>query len=88
MADKVSSIGGQALMEGVMMRGPKSMAMSVRDGDGMIQTESEWLKPQKWYNKAPIIRGVVAFVSSLVMRKKSFLTVPLRLPPRLAWFLR
>ncbi|MBR2970563.1 MAG: peptide chain release factor N(5)-glutamine methyltransferase [Clostridia bacterium] len=67
MADKVSSIGGQALMEGVMMRGPKSMAMSVRDGDGMIQTESEWLKPQKWYNKAPIIRGVVAFVSSLVM---------------------
>lgn len=62
---KVSSIGGQALMEGVMMRGPSSMAMSVRDDNGFIQTESERLKPRKWYNKVPIIRGVAAFISSL-----------------------
>ena len=67
MAEKVSSIGGQALMEGVMMRGPSSMAMSVRDADGNIQTESERLKPQRWYNKAPIIRGIVSFVSSLTV---------------------
>ncbi|MBR2968015.1 MAG: peptide chain release factor N(5)-glutamine methyltransferase [Clostridia bacterium] len=67
MSDKVSSIGGQALMEGVMMRGPSSMAMSVRDEDGNIQTESERLKPQRWYNKAPIIRGIVSFVSSLTV---------------------
>lgn len=66
MAGKVSSIGGQALLEGVMMRGPSSMAMSVRDADGFIQTESERLKPQKWYNKVPLIRGVAAFISSLV----------------------
>ncbi len=66
MSEKVSSIGGQALMEGVMMRGPSVMAMSVRDENGMIQTESQRLKPQKWYNKAPIIRGIVSFVSSLV----------------------
>lgn len=62
---KVSSIGGQALMEGVMMRGPSSMAMAVRGDDGIIQTESYRLKPKKWYNKAPIIRGVAAFGASL-----------------------
>ncbi len=65
MPERISSIGGQALMEGVMMRGPTSMAMSIRDADGIIQTESDRLKPQKWYNKAPVIRGVVAFASSL-----------------------
>ncbi len=64
---KVSNIGGQALLEGVMMRGPSSMAMSVRDSDGIIRTESERLKPQRWYNRVPLIRGVVAFVASLVM---------------------
>lgn len=65
MEHKVSTIGGQALLEGVMMRGPSSMAMSVRDNDGIIRTESERLKPQKWYNRVPIIRGVAAFISSL-----------------------
>lgn len=65
MESKVSSIGGQALIEGVMMRGPSSMAMSVRDGNGVIQTESERLKPRRWYHKVPLIRGVVAFGSSL-----------------------
>ncbi len=67
MPEKISTIGGQALMEGVMMRGPSSMAMSVRDADGIIQTESDRLKPQKWYNRAPIIRGIVSFISSLVI---------------------
>lgn len=52
-------------MEGVMMRGPSSMAMSVRDADGLIQTESDRLKPLKWYNKIPLIRGVASFCSSL-----------------------
>ena len=65
MEHKVSTIGGQALLEGVMMRGPSSMAMSVRDSDGIIRTESERLKPQKWCNRVPIIRGVAAFISSL-----------------------
>ncbi|MCH5164572.1 MAG: peptide chain release factor N(5)-glutamine methyltransferase [Clostridiales bacterium] len=65
MENKVSTIGGQALLEGVMMRGQSSMAMSVRDSDGIIRTESERLKPQKWYNRVPIFRGVAAFISSL-----------------------
>ena len=52
-------------MEGVMMRGQRSMALAVRDGDGEIQLETTRLKARKWYNRAPVIRGVVAFVNSL-----------------------
>lgn len=59
-------IGGQALMEGVMMRGATSMAMAVRAPDGTIALETTRLKGRKWYNKVPIVRGVVSFVASLV----------------------
>lgn len=65
MDKKVTSIGGQALMEGVMMRGPSSMAMAVRNKDGFIEVDSMRLKPARWYNKVPVLRGVVSFVESL-----------------------
>ena len=62
-------IGGQAVLEGVMMRGKRSMATAVRDPEGVIQIESERLTPpeqrSKW-SKLPFIRGVVNFVHSLV----------------------
>ena len=61
-----SMIGGQALMEGVMMRGERSMAMAVRDPSGEILVETKRLGGKKWYNKVPIIRGVASFISSLV----------------------
>ena len=38
-------IGGQAVMEGVMMRGKRSMATAVRDPEGVVQIESERLTP-------------------------------------------
>ena len=63
------SIGGQAVLEGVMMRGKSSMATAVRDEDGIIRVESQRITPQKERNlffRLPIIRGVVSFVSSLV----------------------
>ena len=63
------SIGGQAVLEGVMMRGEKSMATAVRDADGIIRVESKRIKPAKQRNfffRLPIIRGVVSFVQSLV----------------------
>lgn len=53
-------------MEGVMMRGATSMAMAVRDDKGEIRLETQRLKGRKWYNRVPLIRGVAAFVSSLV----------------------
>lgn len=63
---KRSMIGGQALMEGVMMRGRRSMAMAVRAPDGSILVETTRLKGRRWYNRVPIVRGVVSFVQSLV----------------------
>ncbi len=64
-----TSVGGQALIEGIMMRGPKGAAMSVRLPSGEIETELKQIKPWKEKCKlfgVPIIRGVVGFVESLV----------------------
>jgi len=62
---KKTKIGGQALIEGIMMKGVSKGAMAVRLKDGGIDVEEWDLKPQKWYNKAPFIRGSINFVSSL-----------------------
>lgn len=64
-----TSIGGQAVIEGVMMRGPKKLATSVRKPDGEIVTDvkpvSSVLQKNKFL-KLPVIRGCVSFVESLV----------------------
>lgn len=60
-----TSIGGQALIEGIMMKGPNSTAMAVRKTDGEIVIEENKAKEKKWYNKAPFIRGSVNFVTQL-----------------------
>lgn len=62
----MTSIGGQAIMEGVMMRGPEVMAMSVRMPDGSIETEIVELKPPKWYQKVPFLRGTFNFIDSMM----------------------
>ena len=62
-------IGGQAVMEGIMMRGKTAMATAVRDPDGEIQIESEYLPSNETQNKffrLPLVRGVVNFIHSLV----------------------
>lgn len=61
-----TQIGGQALLEGVMMRGPEVEAMAVRMADGSIDVEQWSLPKAKWYKKIPFIRGPVNFVSSMV----------------------
>ena len=63
-------IGGQAVMEGVMMRGKCAMATAVRDGEGNVQVESERLTPpekRSRFSRLPFVRGVVNFVNSLVV---------------------
>ena len=63
-------VGGQAVMEGIMMRGKRSMATAVRDPDGKIQIESERLTPpeeQPKFRRLPFIRGIVSFVNSLLV---------------------
>ena len=62
-------IGGQAVMEGVMMRGRTAMATAVRDPDGEIQIESERLPAMEKRSKflrLPLVRGVVNFIHSLI----------------------
>ena len=71
--EKPFYFGGQAVIEGVMMRGKTMYSIAVRDKDGVIQTvEREVGKKTKrlFFLKWPIIRGVVAFVSSLVLGMK------------------
>ncbi len=64
---KITSIGGQAIIEGVMMRGPHKMAMAVRKSDGEIVIEEKDVKKHPIIGKLPIIRGVVSFFSSLII---------------------
>lgn len=63
-----SKIGGQALIEGIMMLGPTTGAMACRLPDGTIDLET-WEenngKKAPWYKKTPLVRGCVSFVTSL-----------------------
>lgn len=61
-----TSIGGQALIEGVMMQGPDKMGMAVRKPNGEIHTETWEGVKQTWYRKVPFLRGVVAMVTSMI----------------------
>ena len=65
---KYSGIGGQAVMEGVMMRNGERYAVAVRLTDGSIHVDKKETKPQtgKGY-KIPIVRGVLNFIDSLVI---------------------
>ena len=66
---KKTSIGGQALLEGIMMRGPKKSAMAVRRPDGEMVVEVSELKSanRKGFLKWPVVRGVVGFVDSMTV---------------------
>ena len=63
-----TKIGGQALMEGIMMRGLDCYSVAVRRPDGGIELE---VKPDKhlarWYSRVPFVRGIFNFVSTLVL---------------------
>lgn len=61
-----SKIGGQALIEGIMMRGIDKEVMAVRLPDGSIDTEEKLLPKAKWFQKCPFVRGPVNFVITLV----------------------
>lgn len=61
-----TKMGGQAVMEGIMMKGSDRTAIAVRRPDGTINIKEEPAKPRSKWTKVPIIRGVVTFVDSLV----------------------
>lgn len=67
------SVGGQALIEGIMMMGPKGAAVSVRCPDGEIDTEivevkhlKDKFKPLGW----PMVRGIVNYIESMMFGYK------------------
>lgn len=69
MRKKSVGIGGQAVIEGVMMRGKRSMATAVRDENGNIVVESQYLKPveeKSFLFRAPFLRGVFNFFGTMV----------------------
>lgn len=73
---RVTSIGGQALMEGIMMRGPKKTTVGVRKPDGSIELEEiQPLNLTKKYKllRLPILRGVAGMIDSLVTGNKALL---------------
>ena len=69
-----TSIGGQALLEGIMMRGPGRSSIAVRKPDGGIMLETEETAPlSKKINRIPIVRGVYSFVSSMIIGYKALM---------------
>ncbi len=67
--EHMTSIGGSAVMEGVMMRGPKEIATAVRKSDGEIELDKRAVSSlvTKYHvNKIPVIRGVFSFFDSMI----------------------
>lgn len=70
-----TSIGGQAVMEGVMMRGPHNVATAVRKPDGEIVIDNMKLGKIRTgrFVKLPIVRGCVNFIDSMIIGVKSLM---------------
>ncbi|MEW6375186.1 MAG: DUF1385 domain-containing protein, partial [Thermodesulfobacteriota bacterium] len=63
-------VGGQAVIEGVMMRSPNSMAIAVRKPNGEIVVRRKGLaffSEKTFISKFPLVRGVLALISALVL---------------------
>lgn len=78
MSDKkqhITSIGGQAIIEGVMMRGPHKTAMAVRksDGDIVVEVNENGTKKKNAFCRLPIVRGCVNFFESMIVGMKALM---------------
>jgi uncharacterized protein YqhQ len=72
----ITSIGGQAIIEGVMMRGPKDIAIAVRKPNNEIELKTERLNTLGMRNKIfrlPFLRGVIGLVEALFIGTKSLM---------------
>ena len=66
----MTTIGGQALIEGIMMRGPKDVAIAVRKPNGEIELKKEELNTlgmRYKFFRLPFIRGVVGLIESMIL---------------------
>ena len=62
-----TSVGGQALMEGIMMRGPKQMCCAVRKPDGTIETKLDPTPAHGVWTKIPLVRGAISMIESMIV---------------------
>lgn len=62
-----TSVGGQALMEGIMMRGPEKICCAVRRPDGGIETKIEPVKKHGFWARLPLVRGALSMIESLII---------------------
>lgn len=69
----MTSIGGQAIIEGIMMRGPEKIAIAVRKPDGEITIKEEPTKIKGGIRKIPFVRGIFSFVDSMVIGIKALM---------------
>jgi len=72
MANKKVSIGGQALIEGIMMKSPEQYSIAVRKPDGTIDVQVFDNNKVK-FQKIPVLRGIMNFFDSLVTGYKSLM---------------
>ena len=75
-AKKITSIGGSALIEGVMMRGPKTVNVSVRTGKDKIESEEikfNSISSKGKFFRLPLIRGVVGMIDSFRLSYKALM---------------
>jgi uncharacterized protein YqhQ len=72
---KKTSIGGQALIEGIMMRGPHKIATAVRKPDGEIIVKTQDIKPifKSKILKLPLIRGSIALIEAMLVGIKELM---------------
>lgn len=70
---KKTSIGGQALLEGLLMIGPQYRATAIRKPDGEILVEKQLMKPKSKITKIPIIRGAVNLFTQMVIGVKALM---------------
>ncbi len=68
-----TKMGGQAVMEGIMMKGDKKTAVAVRLPGGDIHIKTEENPKKRTWAKIPIVRGVIVFVNSLIQGTKTLM---------------
>lgn len=70
-----TTIGGQALIEGILMRGPEKDAIVVRSPEGLVTkvTERKFIRSKYPILGVPILRGAVTFISSMITGVKALM---------------
>jgi uncharacterized protein YqhQ len=68
-----TKVGGQAVLEGIMMKGADRTAVVIRKPDGKLHIKTELLKKAGKLRKVPVLRGVFIFVDSLVTGTRTLL---------------